>query len=51
MTTTEMVNDMIKTLGLENPKTIDFCNLCEKTNNYRVIAWQYETIMKYSRLS
>lgn len=41
-----MINEVGKRYGFEGKQTINFCRLCERTNNYELIRKKYQKLME-----
>lgn len=41
-----MINEVCKRYGFEVKQTINFCRLCERTNNYELIRKKYQKLME-----
>ena len=41
-----MIDEVCKRYGFEAEQTINFCRLCERANNYKLIRKKYQKLMK-----
>lgn len=41
-----MIDEVCKRYGFEAKQTINFCRLCEKANNYKLIRKKYQKLME-----
>lgn len=41
-----MIDEVCKRYGFEAEQTINFCRLCERANNYKLIRKKYQKLME-----